>query len=313
MMSSFRDRKITDWNTVVAYPVVPFRNGVPDSASFRKNVEYLIARNRLDGSRPRVLGFGGGSLIHHLSAQEQLCLVDQLCEAAGDRAIVVSGIVPNPLDAAAEMLERQMRLARRPDAFLLLPVNGIANPEGIYRELVRFCSEQGRGHGARFFLYLRSSAQRGALARVARDCEWVEGVKIGTAASDIGPVLEVMEDRGIAMWGVGDCCLNGIAQGACGHTSGLATLFAGASDELNNAYRRGDSAAAREIEGQLAGFERIRFLEERAYNYSAVVAAARMAGFDDIDCGDGGPFNAEPPPDIMEQVRCELEKLARYH
>ena len=302
-----------DWNTVVAYPIVPFRSGAPNYASFRRNAEYLIARNRLDSGRPRVLGFGGGSLIHHLTAEEQMRLVAELCQAAGDRAVVVSGIVPNPLGSAGELLERQMRLARRPDAFLLLPVNGIANPEGIYRELVGFCNGQGRRHGARFFLYLRSGAQRDALARVARDCDWVEGVKIGTAASDVRPVVDILDGRGIAMWGIGDCCLDGIAQGACGHTSGIATLFAGASDELNNAYRRGDTTAAREIESHLAGFERIRFMDERAYNYSAVVAAARMAGFDDIDCGDGGPFNAEPPPAILEQVRCELEKLARYH
>ena len=302
-----------DWNTVVAYPIVPFRSGAPNYASFRRNAEYLIARNRLDGGRPRVLGFGGGSLIHHLTAEEQMRLVDELCQAAGDRAVVVSGIVPNPLGSAGELLERQMRLERRPDAFLLLPVNGIANPEGIYRELVGFCNEQGRRHGARFFLYLRSGAQRDALARVARDCDWVEGVKIGTAASDVRPVVDILDGRGIAMWGIGDCCLDGIVQGACGHTSGIATLFAGASDELNNAYRQGDTTTAREIENHLAGFERIRFMEERAYNYSAVVAAARMAGFDDIECGDGGPFNAEPPPAILEQVRYELEKLARYH
>lgn len=312
-MGSFANSRPVDWNTVVAYPVVPFHNGAPNYASFRKNVEYLIAHNRLDGGRPRALGFGGGSLIHHLAAEEQLGLVDELGQAAGDRAIVVSGIVPNPLRSAAELLERQMRLARCPDAFLLLPVNGIANPEGVYRELLGFCNEQGRRHRARFFLYLRSSSQREALARVARDCEWVEGVKIGTAASDVQPVLNILDGCGIAMWGIGDCCLDGIAQGACGHTSGLATLFAGASDELNNAYRRGDTTTARDIESQLAGFERIRFMEERAYNYSALVTAARMAGFEDIDCGDGGPFNAEPPPEVVKQVRCELEKLARYH
>lgn len=302
-----------DWNTVVAYPVVPFRNGVPDYDAYRKNAEYLIARNRLDGGRPRALGFGGGSLIHHLEAEEQLRLVAELCQAAGDRAVVASGIVPNPLRAAAELLECQTRLARPPDAFLLLPVNGIANPEGVRRELLTFCNEQGRRHGARFFLYLRSSAQRDALAGVARDCEWVEGVKIGTSAADVAPVVRALDGRGIVLWGVGDCCLDGIAQGARGHTSGLATLFAGASDELNNAYRRGDTAAARKIENRLVGFERIRFMQERAYNYSAVVAAARMAGFDDIDCGDGGPFNAEPPPAILDEIRCELDKLAEYH
>ena len=309
----YADHSSADWNTVVAYPIVPFQNGAPKYASYRRNAEYLIEHNRLDGGRPRVLGFGGGSLIHHLAAEEQLCLVDHLCQAAGDRALVVSGIVPNPLGPAAELLERQMRLPRHPDAFLLLPVTGIANPEGVYRELLRFCNEHGRRHGARFFLYLRSSVYRAALARVARECEWVEGVKIGTAAADVRPVLEILDGRGVAIWGVGDCCLDGIAEGARGHTSGVATLFAGASDELNNAYRRGEMTAAREIESQLAGFERIRFMEERAYNYSAVVAAARMAGFGDIDCGDGGPFNAEPPPEVLEQIRCELERLARYH
>ncbi|HZT28819.1 MAG TPA: dihydrodipicolinate synthase family protein [Bryobacteraceae bacterium] len=312
-MDSFADRTPVDWNTVVAYPVVPFHHGAPSHSSFRKNAEYLIARNRLDGGRPRVLGFGGGSLIHHLTAGEQLRLVNELCQAAGERAVVVSGIVPNPLRSAAELLEAQMRLARHPDAFLLLPVNGIANPGGIYRDLLEFCNEQGRRHGARFFLYLRSSTQRDALARVARDCDWVEGVKIGTGAGDVRPVADILGSRGVAMWGGGDCCLDGIAQGARGHTSGVATLFAGASDELNNAYRRGDMDTAREIESQLAGFERIRFMEERAYNYSAVVAAARMAGFADIDCGDGGPFNAEPPSEIVEQIRREVEKLAQYH
>ncbi len=302
-----------DWNTVVAYPVVPFRGGEPDCAAFRKNAEYLIARNRLDGGRPRVLGFGGGSLIHHLAGEDQLRLVNELCQAAGDRALVVSGLLPNPLRSAAELLARQMEFTRPPDAFLLLPVNGIANPEGIHRELLAFCNEQGRRHGARFFLYLRSGAQRDALARVARDCEWVEGVKIGTSAADVRPVVDLLGGSGIAMWGIGDCCLDGIAQGARGHTSGIATLFAGASDELNNAYRRGDFETARRIESRLAGFERLRFMEDRAYNYAAVVAAARMAGFHDIDCGDGGPFNAEPPPAILERVRCELENLACYH
>ena len=305
--------RITDWNTVVAYPVVPFHRGAPSYSAFRKNAEYLIARNRLDNGRPRVLGFGGGSLIHHLTAAEQLRLVDHLCQAAGDRAVVVSGILPNPLGTAAELLEQQVRLARRPDAFLILPVNGIANPEGIYSSLLSFCSEQGRRLGARFFLYLRSTAQREALARVARDCEWVEGVKIGTTAADIRPVNEIMEGRGIAMWGVGDCCLDGIAQGACGHTSGIATLFAGASDAMNNAYRRGEMAAARQIEQELSAFEHIRFMKERAYNYAAVVEAARMAGFDDIDCGEGAPFNAAPPSEILAQIRREVEKLARFH
>ena len=66
-MGSFANSRPVDWNTVVAYPVVPFHNGSPNYASFRKNVEYLIARSRLDGGRPRALGFGGGSLIHHLA------------------------------------------------------------------------------------------------------------------------------------------------------------------------------------------------------------------------------------------------------
>ena len=66
--------------------------------------------------------------------------------------------------------------------------------------------------------------------------------------------------------------------------------------------------------GRAAGVQEVQVREQlgRAGGFGQR-EAARMAGFDDIDCGDGGPFNAEPPPAILEQVRCELEKLARYH
>jgi hypothetical protein len=44
-----------------------------------------------------------------------------------------------------------------------------------------------------------------------------------------------------------------------------------------------------------------------------VVAAARIAGFADIDCGDGGRFNAPPPAEVMAKIEALVGRLARYH
>lgn len=304
---------VDEWNTVVAFPVVPFRRGAVDYEAHAKNIHYLVTKNWLDAGRRRVVGIAGTSLIHHLEPDEQVRLVEITSRIAGDRAVVVSGLVPNPPGLMAQLVARQSKLARPPEAYLIMPVNGVANPEGIYQTLLAFCNEQGSRYGAKFWLYLRHRNHREALARLTRDSDYVLGVKVGSDVSDVRPLVDVIGDKGAVMWGIGDCATDGIEQGARGHTSGIALLFARASDQINNAYRCGDFAASRRLEAEIAGFEHLRFMQDRAYNYSAVVAAARLAGFDDIDCGEGGPFNALPPPEVLEQIAQEVEKLRPYH
>ncbi|WP_238314754.1 hypothetical protein, partial [Methylobacterium crusticola] len=80
-------------------------------------------------------------------------------------------------------------------------------------------------------------------------------------------------NSGIVMWGIGDRCTRPAQLGTKGHTSGIAVAFARASDEINNAQRRGDYETSARIEADIAPLEEIRFMNERVYNYSAVVEA----------------------------------------
>jgi dihydrodipicolinate synthase/N-acetylneuraminate lyase len=121
-------------------------------------------------------------------------------------------------------------------------------------------------------------------------------------------------DNAMVIWGIGDRSTKAAEQGAKGHTSGIAVLYAKASDAINNAQRRGDYAAAKAVEAEIDELEEIRFMNGRAYNYSAVVEAMQQSGFDDIDAGDGsGPFNPVVPKDVAERVGRAIAGLEAYH
>jgi len=112
---------------------------------------------------------------------------------------------------------------------------------------------------------------------------------------------------------VGDRVTAAARLGARGHTSGLTLICPHLCDAINNACRRQDFEACAELEQVVSGLEEIRFMEDRIYNYSAVVAASQLGGFQDIDLGEGGPFNAPPPPPILRQIAHCVERLKPYH
>lgn len=302
----------SDLDSAIAFPFLAFRNGRVDLEAHRKNARFLTSHCYLDGGRRRIVAIGGSSLLHHATLEEQLEVARILGEEAGDKAWFISGILPTPPSQAAALARRQMGLARPPDLFLLLPLVGAYNPEGVRRDLGRFCEELGR-EGARFVLYLRDSTLREAFCGLVRESEHVLGVKIGTSVEDVAPVREALGDQAAVVWGIGDLSTRAIRAGARGHTSGISLLALRASDEINNAHRRGDYAAAEEIESQLRELEEIRFMAGRAYNYAAIHHALRVAAFDDVDPGDGGPFNAPPPPEIRRRVEGLAERLRVWH
>ena len=141
----------------------------------------------------------------------------------------------------------------------------------------------------------------------------MEGIKIGTVEEDIEKCLGQVPESKKVLWGVGDRATEAARLGSRGHTSGITLVCPKACDGINNAYREGDLEESRRLEHVIEEFESIRFMEERAYNYSAVVAAARIAGFEDVDLGDVGPFNAEPPTEVMNRLEGLVESLVDYH
>lgn len=306
-----------DWiellDTVVAIPIVPYREGRIDYAGHRKNVSYLVEHNALDGGRRRAISVAGTSLLHHIDHEDQVRLMDETGRLCGDRALVIAGIVPNPLEAAARLVEREASLPRPPDAYLLMPLAGIAHPDGVYETYRAFGERLGASCGARFILYYQNRRHRDATIRLVRESPYFVGIKIGTSVEDTRPLVEGVGGAGAVVWGIGDRCAEAARQGARGHTSGIAVVCSRLSDEINNAVRRRDYAEAQRLEQLATPLEDIRFMDDRIYNYSAVAAALRLGGFPDVEGGDGAPFNPMPGPAIQERVRKAVEPLRAYH
>jgi len=150
--------------------------------------------------------------------------------------------------------------------------------------------------------------------RLINDSPHFLGIKIGTSPEDVQAIVSGVEDgAGAVIWGIGDRCTGPAEGGTKGHTSGINVAFVRASDEINNAHRRGDWAAARTLEELVTPLEDIRFRNNRAYNYSAVVEAMHLSGFDDIEGGEGGPFNPRVPEAIAAEVKAAIQPLLAYH
>lgn len=300
-------------NSPTTIPIVPFKNGQIDYAGHAKNIDYLMRHNHLDNNRPRVISVAGTSLIHHLEPEDQTRIFDETGRVMGKDGVLMSAIVPNPIGTAGKLVEAQANLSRPPDLYLIMPLTGVASPEGIYEQFMQFGEHYGKAYGARFLYYLRNASERAAVTRLLKDSPHWIGVKVGTSEADVRPLIEGVGNSGLVIWGIGDRSTKAAELGTKGHTSGTAVLCTGICDGINNAQRRGDYAAARQLEAEIDALEELRFMNGRVYNYSAVVEAMHLSGFSDIVGGEGGPFNPRVPADIAERIKTAIQNLGKYH
>lgn len=300
-------------NSVISIPLIPFQNGAIDYEGHRRNIAYLMNNNQLSEGRPRVISIAGTSLIHHITAEEQVRLLDIAGQQMGADGVLMAALVPNPIGAAGDLIAALSGLKRPPDVYLMMPLTGTYSPEGLYAGLMAFAEEYGSQYGARFLYYYRSPRDRDCIIQLLKDSPHFVGVKIGTEEADVTPFVDALSDDKIVIWGIGDRSTAAAELGAKGHTSGINIFVARASDEINNAQRRGDYAAAREVEALIHPLEEIRFVNGRAYNYSAVMEAINLSGFDDVVGGTGGPFNPRVPPEISQRIAKTVEDIRDYH
>ena len=300
-------------DTPISIPVIPFEQGEIDYDGLGKNVDYLMNNNNLEGDRRRVICLAGTSLIHHVGFDDQVKLMEQTARRMAGTGVLIAGIPPNPISDAGKVVESQCRLVDGPDAYLLMPVTGVCDPEGIYNTFMEFADRFG-ALGARFLYYLRQANQVEVAARLVNDSPHCIGVKVGTSEDEVTPLLEAIgEDQGTVIWGIGDRSTTAARLGTRGHTSGINVAFAKASDEINNAQRRGDYERASAVESQLGALKDIRFRDGRMYNYSAVVEALEIGGWDDVEAGEGGPFNPRVPTSVAAEVREAISGILEYH
>lgn len=300
-------------NSVIGIPLIPFAEREIDFGGHGKNVDYMMRSNSLSQGRPRVVSIAGTSLVHHVSGDDQVKLLEIAGQRMDGEGLLMAAVVPNPLPAAADLIQRLASLPRPPDVYLIMPLSGTYGPQGLYETLMIFAEEQAREHEARFLYYYRRPRDREMIIRLIRDSPHFIGVKIGTDENDVLPFVEALDESKIVIWGIGDRSTAAAEMGAKGHTSGINVVVARASDEINNAQRRRDYEAARQIEDEISPLEDIRFMEERAYNYSAVMEAINCCGFDDVVGGTGGPFNPRVPPNIAREIARIMASIEHYH
>ena len=108
---------------VTTIPIIPFRPGEIDYDAHAKNVDYLMRTNTLAGNRPRVVSVAGTSLIHHVEPEEQTRIFDVTGQVMGERGVLMSAIVPNPIKTAGKLIEAQSKL-QEPIVLLLLIDHG---------------------------------------------------------------------------------------------------------------------------------------------------------------------------------------------
>ena len=307
------DELLEALNSVISIPVVPFKNGVVDFEGHATNINYLMKSNNLEGNRRRVVAIAGTSLVHHIAHKDQISLMDVAGRQMAGDGVLMAGVVPNPLPDAAKLVETMSELSRPPDVYLVMPLTGICDPAGLYETYMAF-GEQVGASKARLLYYLRASEQIPCVTKLINDSPHFIGVKIGTQEEDVEPMIDgITSEGGMVIWGIGDRSTKAAMLGATGHTSGINIAFAKASEEINNAQRRGEYEYSMKIEVELSELEEIRFRNGRMYNYSAVVEAMHLGGWDDIVAGDGGPFN----PRVSQSVSAEVEKatdaIGHYH
>lgn len=300
-------------NSVIGIPLIPFNGRGIDFAGHAKNIDYLMRNNSLSDDRPRVIAIAGTSLVHHVGYDDQVKLLDIAGQRMEGEGVLMAAVVPNPLGAASELIARLARLARPPDVYLIMPLSGTYGPAGLYQTLLAFAEEQANQHGARFLYYYRRTRDRDMIIRLIQDSPHFIGVKIGTNEEDAPPFTEALDESKVVIWGIGDRSTAAAELGAKGHTSGINIVVARASDEINNAQRRCDYDAARQVEAEISPLEDIRFMEERAYNYSAVMEAINCGGFADVVGGTGGPFNPPVPQDIARRIKRIMASIEHYH
>ena len=301
-------------NSVIGIPLIPFAGDRIDYAGHARNIDYLMNNNNLSEGRPRVISIAGTSLVHHVAYDDQVKLLDIAGQQMGDEGILMAALVPNPLPAAADLIAELANLARPPDVYLIMPLSGTYGPAGLYQTMMNFVETQAERHGARFLYYYRRPRDRDMIIRMLGDSPHFVGVKIGANEDEVLPFVEALDaNEKIVIWGIGDRSTAAAEMGAKGHTSGINIVVARASDEINNAQRRRDYEAARQIEDEISPLEDIRFMQERAYNYSAVMEAINCSGFDDVVGGTGGPFNPRVPSDIAREIERIMASIEQYH
>ena len=263
--------KPTFQGSIVAL-VTPFENGHVDEAKIRELVEFHVAHGT-DGIVP--CGTTGESPT--LSHEEHRRVIEIVVEAARGRLAVIAGTGSNCTREAIE-LTRHAKAVGADGALLVNPYYNKPTQEGLYQHF-RAIAE-----AVDIPLLVYNIAGRTAvnvetdtLARLARDCKNIVGVKEASGSLDqmtqvilaCGPEFSVLS-------GDDNLTLPLMSIGGRGVISVIANIVPRETAEMTHAALEGDWKRARELHLRLFPLARAAFIETNPIPIKEAMAMAGM-------------------------------------
>ena len=252
--------------------VTPFRNGHVDEAKIRELVEFHVAHGT-DG----IVQCGTTGESPTLSHEEHRRVIEIVVETAGRRLAVIAGTGSNSTREAIE-LTRHARAVGADGALLVNPYYNKPTQEGLYQHF-RAIAE-----AVDLPLLVYNIASRTAvnvetdtLARLARDCKNIVGVKEASGSLDqmtqvilaCGPEFSVLS-------GDDTLTLPLMSVGGRGVISVIANIVPKETAEMTHAALEGDWKRARELHLRLFPLARAAFIETNPIPIKEAMAMAQM-------------------------------------
>ena len=270
-----------------------------DLEGVRKNVRYLI-QHGVDFIMPEC----GTGMVYDASLEEYKAVVRTFLDEAGDAAYIVPGIGPG-FGRALEMghIARSLGVA----GVMIMPVVGPASANGVYNGL----RELTKAVQLPTVLYQRRLDIM-PVDDVISLCELDDVVGLKYAVDDLDAFDRIAEragDRAAMICGMAeDPCIDYMAHGAVGFSSGMANFVPRMSLTLRCKFAAGDKAEAERLRALMVPFEDLRGENAARYSSSALHAAMDHAG---LAGGPVIPFAEDVVPQDLPRVHAMVGALMR--
>ena len=269
-----------------------------DLAGIGRNVRFLCERG-VDFIMPAC----GTGLVYDMTLEEYEAVVGAFVEAVAGEALVVPGIGPG-YGRALEMgrIARSLGVA----GVMIMPIVGPASAAGVAVGL-RDIAERTQ---LPTILYQRRLDIM-PVEQVVALCKLDEVVGLKYAVDDLEAFRRIVagagEDAAMVCGMAEDPCIDYMAAGAVGFSSGMANFVPGMSLTLLERFAAGDRVGAEEIRRQMVPFEDLR--GERAARYSGSALHAAMERFG-LAGGPVVPFAEDVAAEDLPRLYALVDKLA---
>jgi 4-hydroxy-tetrahydrodipicolinate synthase len=259
-----------DCHNVLVVAITP-RDGerAIDLEGIRRNVRHLCAQG-VDFIMPEC----GTGLVYDATLAEYEAVVATYMEAAGEDALVVPGIGPG-YGRAVEMgqIARSLGVA----GVMIMPIVGPASANGVRTGLADIATKT----QLPTILYQRR-LDITPVEQVVELCRMDEVVGLKYAVDDLETFKRIEAgagaDAAMVCGMAEDPCIDYMAAGAVGFSSGMANFTPRMSLTILRRFAQGDREGAEEIRRQMVPFEDFRGERAARYSSSALHAAMDRAG-----------------------------------